>query len=298
MNQLFQHPVVQSVSKIPAVAGLLLMSVTFAACHLDASIAGTQLTHSVWVLLLAWLLPLPRQLYAAEIRFTLALVALFLTSLLSAYLAGDLQHPTYFRPDLIYLYVLGALGVLSTFNLRKSWLIFGLLFAISMACLVIYKDFVYGGIRGEHHGRAIPYGIFGITSGLICLLFATDKTLNRLLRLLLCVAAIGGFAACIWSQTRIAWIYGALWIITAGSVWLVKSDFSSSRKILLVALGIIFSGLLLSSSNIIQSRGAEAVSDVSTYLDGSNKNTSIGQRLELWRVAVTAIERAPLICLQ
>ncbi len=289
-----QHPMVQSFSKIPAVAGLLLMVITFAACHLDAGIAATQLTHSVWVLLFSWMLPLPRRFYTAEFRFVLALVALFFTSLLSAWLAGDFENPTYFRPAFIYLYAIGALGVLSLFTLRKSWLIFGLLFAVSMASLVIVKDFLYGGVRGEHHGLAIPYGIFGLTTGLVCLLFVTDKTLSKLTRMLLFFGAVGGFAACVWSQTRIAWIYGVLWILVALVGWLLGSNFSRNKKILFIAVAGVILSFSLSQSSIIQSRVSEAVNDVTSYVSGSNKNTSIGQRFELWKVALRAIERSPI----
>ena len=294
MNRLMQSPVMQYASRVPATAGLILMSVTFAACHLDAGIASTQLTHSTWVLLLAWLLPLQRRFYTVELRMVIILVALFLTSFLSAFLARDLDDPSYFRPDLIYLYVIGGLGVLSCFTIRKSWMIFGLLFALSMAFLVIIKDLIYGGVRGEHHGMAIPYGILGMITGLIALLFATDKSLGSFIRVILVLAAISGLAASLWSQTRIAWIYGVLWFVVAAVVWLVRTDTGVLRKLVLMSLVTVPLIVITANNNIIQNRVNEAVNDVTMYLDGTNKNTSVGQRFELWKVSLAAIEKSPL----
>lgn len=284
-----------TLSRALAWAGLILIFMAFGACHLDASPAESQLTHLVWLLLFAWVLPLSRTIQPEEIRFMAVMVILFSAALLSAWLAGDLKVEGYFRPSFIYLLPVGLLGVLSLFRMRKGWVVSGLLFAASMAFIVIIKDLAFGGVRGAHHGLAIPYGIFGLTTGLMCLLFAMDKSLRREVRMLLLAGAVCGFAACIWSQTRIAWLYAILWACAFPFFWLSFSRISARRIVAMVVVTVLALGIVYVNRPMVLERTDEAISDVTHYLDGTDKNTSVGQRLELWKVAAHTFAESPLL---
>ncbi|HWW08116.1 O-antigen ligase family protein [Collimonas sp.] len=66
------------------------------------------------------------------------------------------------------------------------------------------------------------------------------------------------------------------------------------HKLMVAVLALVVMMAMFSLSSTIQTRIAEAKSDVTQYLDGKNVDTSLGIRLQLWRVSWELFKERPV----
>jgi O-antigen ligase len=102
-----------------------------------------------------------------------------------------------------------------------------------------------------------------------------------------CAAVYGAYM----SQSRGAWmtipIFGVIAYISA-------KDLRRKHKMAVAAICIVVLGALLHFGNIVNQRIAAAETDIQEYAQGTNLDTSIGTRLQLWKGSWTLFKEHPL----
>lgn len=283
-------------SKAVLYSFVFLAGMAFAAIHLDAAPAQYQLSYLVWLLPLIILLEPRVQLARPEKLFLLSGVLMFLSTVLSFWMSGDLADPQSIRTHWLYLLPVGLVATFSRTGVSRQWLYSLLIIAAIMSFIVVIKDNLYGGARGSHHGSPIPFGTVSLSTALLCLIFAMDRSVSKWLRLLLLASALIGLVAVIWSATRGAWLFFVIWSVMAMIIW-VKFEPSFKRQAaIVVSFFIIMIALLLSPfSGMVKQRVSGTYDQIEKYISGENVKTSSGQRIELWKVAINTFRENPLL---
>jgi len=147
---------------------------------------------------------------------------------------------------------------------------------------------------------AIPYGDIGLMMAILCaaaLFWCTDGTRKRT-RLWFCVLGLGvasGLFSCVASETRGAWIavppVAVIFCVAFGrrrDLWrLLGAGVAIVAVVAAVFVAIPDTGL--------KARTFEAVREVQMYLQKRDSGTSVGARLEMWRMAIENIPKKPLL---
>ncbi|ASP38182.1 hypothetical protein CHH28_05550 [Bacterioplanes sanyensis] len=275
--------------------GAFLVALVFVAIHLDASPSQAQLTHLVWLLPLLHLLPAQRPLFSSEKTLLLLSCGLFFGALISFAVSGDLWVETGFRSYWQYLLPLGLLAVFARIQLDRRWLAAIAMAAMLMTLVVVLKDLRAGDVRGIHHGLPIPFGIVSLTTGLICYLMVLDSRFHWAVRVLLLLAALMGFVATVWSQTRGVWVYWLLWLLVAALAWWWLDRRTWRKTLVLSVTAALIVILGLSNSATVTARVGETMNSLNEYFVEDNAQTSLGQRFELWKVAWQTFTDSPLL---
>ncbi|MCB5161478.1 O-antigen ligase family protein [Marinomonas algarum] len=217
-------------------------------------------------------------------------ISMFIAVAMDSMSIRELDKPSRF------LVVLPVLVLLLNVTNRKEWLwysvLFGAIFAFSMA---LHERVVLGDRRS---GVGINEIMFGNTAMLLGLLsfagaiyFYSQKRYAWMW-----LSIIGGFAGIggsVLSGTRGGWV--GLPFIGLFLFWQCRDLLG--RKLLLS----VFSVVILSLVTVVavpqtgvQKRVNDAVSDITKYLDGSRRATSVGVRFDLWKSSVLIVKQAPI----
>lgn len=282
--------------------GFFLISFVFVFIHLNSSSAQSQLTYLPWLLLIliSPFLFVKKKVYSPVLTFSVVTGVYLFFSAISYQLSGDFipkGGKKWFDGHWVFLFPLSflLLTAVSSWSFRVRYLSVMLIVSVFAGLVVVFTDMLSGASRGYSHGRPIPFGNFGLLSGLLCLVLSFDRnTFSFRSRAILIISFFLGVAISIWSQTRGGWIFLLLVIIVFMIYSLVK--YRSYRKHVLFSFGLlfVFSIWIVSDDNIVSNRISSATSDVSEYFNGGNKNTSVGLRFELWTVALTAFKEGKL----
>ncbi len=282
-------------SKAVLYSFVFLAGMAFAAIHLDAAPAQYQLSYLVWLLPLIILLKPRVQLARPEKLFLLSCVLMFLSTVLSFGMSGDLADPQSIRTYWLYLLPVGLVMTFSQIQISRQWLYSLMIIAAIMSFIVVIKDNLYGGVRGSHHGSPIPFGSVSLLTALLCLIFAMDRSVSKWLRLVLLVSSVIGLVAVIWSGTRGAWLFLVFWACVAFAL-LLKHGSSVKQKMTVITMVLILvAGVMITPvPDLLKKRVSGAYTEVEQYFSGESVTTSSGQRFELWKVAFNTFTENPL----
>jgi O-antigen ligase len=277
------------------VVGLTLIAICFIFIHLNAKSAQTQLTYLPLILPLFLLLPIKKEIYYEELKFLFFTSCIFLSSLLSYGMLGEVFTQD-FRSHWIYLLVFGVLVIFSQSNISKQYLIAVLLIASLMAAYNIVIEYINNGSRGNStHGKPIFFGNVALTTGLVSLILAMRKDNHWLIRGLLLCASAAGVAGSAWSQSRGGWVFLILFLCVFIIINIIKAK-NRKRSYLYSFIFLITIFLIsLPFKNLIEARIGAAYYNIHDYIVHDDGNSSVGVRFELWRVSVEQFIDAPLI---
>jgi O-antigen ligase len=169
------------------------------------------------------------------------------------------------------------------------------LVAGSLLCTgAIYIQTAAGAERPLHvlNVPLIPFGQLAMLMGILALLSTGWNERNE--KIAVALKMLAGGAALYGSyltQTRGGWIALPIFVAIAFAVFRnIHRRFKLS--LLLIALALLCGSYILGGT--VQRRVVEAASDVRQYADGSNKNTSVGLRLQLWHGAWILFKENPV----
>jgi O-antigen ligase len=278
----------------PAVL-LFIVSLAFIGTHISARSSQSLLTNLVWLLPVIYLFKFRYRFQPGEILLIVLGALLFISALLSYSLVPEGFDFKAFRHYWLYLLPLGLVPLLHIVHLKKEWLINLLILSGFLTLVVILRDLESDLVRGWSHGRPIPYGILSLSTAMMCVIFYFDRTLSNIQRIALLVASLIALASVIWSQTRGGWLYLVLWISFFAAFWLYKEK-SLFKKIGVVSLflSIFIIAYHAKLTYFIEARVLQATNDIERYIEDNDKRTSVGQRLELWKVSIHALADYPL----
>ncbi|CCK74277.1 O-antigen polymerase family putative protein [Oleispira antarctica RB-8] len=275
--------------------GLVLISICFLFMHLNSKPAQTQLTYLPMLLPLFFLLPLRKEIYKAEIQFLILSSLIFISSLISYGVQGDIFTQD-FRSHWIYLLAFGVFSVLIHTKITKNYLYTLVVLSAALVLYNVFFEYFNNGSRGwQTHGKPIFFGNIALTTGLISLVLSSDKSQSLVVRILLLLAAVAGIAGSIWSQTRGGWIF----LILFFGVFIFSQIITAQnkKKAILLASGSLITLCLIALpfSQKIESRINHGYSNIENYFSGGNANTSLGLRFEFWRVSIEQFKDNPII---
>ena len=151
----------------------------------------------------------------------------------------------------------------------------------------------WAGRPATYFADPITFGNYSMVMGFMCLfslnVLAKD---SRFLTILKLAGFASGIYLSILSQSRSGWLAAPVLLC----IWLIIYRGSISRRIRFAIAGIGVAAALLAYYGLdpIHSRINDALHDLSVWLSGENSDTSIGMRLEMWRVAFTLFMESPL----
>lgn len=191
-----------------------------------------------------------------------------------------------------YMLALPCLLYAARFPPRRDWLLMGI--AVGAACgglRALYDVHVVGlprpWITAEQTGNAIQLGnlcgLFGLMCWLQLMVYWPRWRWPLRLAMLACCGM--GLLGSLLSQTRGGWL--ALALCAPLMFWLLARWVSLRRAgggVLALCLLLVPLGWKLGPQ--LEQRLDWAINEVTTYQDNGNANTSVGQRLEHWRLAM------------
>ena len=275
---------------------LLLVLIMFVAIHYGARPAQSQLTYGTWIFLVVLFFQRFDVLLAKEKGFVVLLLSYCGWSLFVYSLHGDFREP-YIRSQLIYPLVLGVVLILSAFSIYREFLVMILLAALIASLSVFLREYFNGGVRGNsEHGVPIVYGNLSLMSGIILLLVTFDRKLRSGYRALAFVGFFLGLTASLWSQSRGGWLLLPIsLVVLLGVAMAYQKSFGIKFFLMVVLFFSLCLVLGVAFYDAVEKRFDQAANNIELYISGENKNTSLGLRFEMWKVAWHSIKESPLI---
>lgn len=263
--------------------------------HFNSNSSETQLTYLVWFLPFFLLLPLKKEIYPIEIKFLILTLIIFISSILSYGLQGDIFTQD-FRSHWIYLISGGAFAVFIHNKISNSFLYGILIISSFLVAIDVSVEILGSGSRGfVAHGKPIFFGNIALVTGLISFILSLNKENSWWLRGLLLASAVAGVAGSIWSQTRGGWIFLILFIFAFTVIYIVSANNKKKALLYGAASLVLLIIVALPFFTAIEYRVSSAGSNLEDYISGVNINTSVGLRLELWRVSIEQFINHPLV---
>lgn len=222
--------------------------------------------------------------------FVLFALSMFVFVYLDGWHTRELDRPSRFILVLpVMLLLLKSVG-------REQWLWFGCIIgAIGAFALALYERQVLGLERAQGSEHPIMFGNTGVLLGLISLVaamfyFAKQRYIWMALALIGCLSGIG---ASLLSGSRGGW--AALPLIGLFLLW--QSRFLLGKKLVWggsIAAIVVLACVVSIPQTGVQGRIMDAVHDVQLYQAGTNKNTSVGLRFEMWKAAWQMFKQEPI----
>ena len=195
-------------------------------------------------------------------------------------------------------YALAALSLwyLSKTGVKLSAIVWGLACgALGALAIAAYQAGILKMPRVSGFTNAIQYGGIAMYLGFSTIAVAILGRWSKLHALALALLGACGILASFLSDSRGSWVVMPL-LITA--IWLMAwlngyKKLATIAAALIVALGIV---IAVPAYNKLEQRAQEASLQVSQYLKDPQTYaiTSVGQRLEQWRLAARLIEQRPI----
>lgn len=220
-----------------------------------------------------------------------------LSSIMSYWL-GESSQITWHKLALYFSYsmIIPIWYLLSKYRVNKKTLLLGFPLAAILGVIVgIYQIFCLNTGRASGSSVATLYGSISILLAFISIsiyLFLPD--LKKWERTLLIAGTISGLVASVLSGTRGAWI--AAPVLSALILWSKRETLGTLKLVATGSLVLsIFIGVYAIPQTGVKPRIDQASSNILDFSRGSDKNTSVGQRLEYWRQSLNMIEQNWLV---
>lgn len=194
-----------------------------------------------------------------------------------------------------YRFLMGVLliGYLSTHRpfFHERWVqVLSVTLALSLIITAGY-EFILQPERGERDQRAtlFSYEVAAVSFAYLGLQLMRQTSERKHWAVLACIGLLA-FGIILRTETRMA-----LFCFLIGvSLLFVLSKHARQWRILGAALLLGAIMLIGSYSHLVEPRLMEAYTDITQYVSGENRATSIGTRFELWRGSVMVLKQAPL----
>lgn len=151
--------------------------------------------------------------------------------------------------------------------------------------------------RAQGYTHLIQYGDLSLMMGVFCLAglgWAVIRKRSIWWLLLLGLGTLGGILGSVFTGTRGGWI--GLPIMLVILYWGYGSLLSVKGKLGVFGIMIVVAGLIYALPQTdVQHRIQRASTEIQQYFDGTNRTSSIGYRLEMWRGAWHLFQDKPLL---
>lgn len=197
-----------------------------------------------------------------------------------------------------YLLAIPALLVLLRNPPRQAALWAGLaLGSLGAGALAAWQKFVEGITRADGSTNAIQFGNLSMLMGVLCLAgigWAAAQSRHRAWLSLMVLGAFFGILGSLLSGSRGGWVglpFVLLVLYRGYGRFLTRKQITGATLAVVLAAGLVYSLPQIG----IQQRVHEAISNVTQYVSGESKHTSIGYRFEMWKGATVLFLEHPLL---
>ena len=189
-----------------------------------------------------------------------------------------------------------ALVVGASWGVSGVWVCVGLAAgAIGALGVASYQYLILGWDKAWGFTNAIQFGGLAMYMGMACWAMALFAPRSKLHAVLLWACGACGILASLLSETRGAWVVAPLLMVC---ILVVLWQQQRKRQAVgaVVAALVLVVAVMVPYGDKFEARGASAVAELQQYLQDprGSAETSIGQRLEQWRVALHMTAQAPL----
>lgn len=153
------------------------------------------------------------------------------------------------------------------------------------------------GGRVKSYDNPVYFGNMALILSLFCLVGLSwascqDKAV-RWIGFLCAGFALGLFASLL-SGTRSGWVTLPIAVIVLGRIYggSLKSGYFWKTLLSLIAIMVVAFAVPQAG---VRDRVYAAFSDLEQYFSGTNRNTSVGYRLEMWRAGIKAFQKSPVV---
>ncbi|WP_143322954.1 O-antigen ligase family protein [Candidimonas nitroreducens] len=185
---------------------------------------------------------------------------------------------------------------------RRSWIWAGVaLGAIASVGITLWQRHWEGIDRATGFvTSAIPYGDIGLMMAILCAaaLFSLSGAARGRAWPWACLLGLGvlaGLFSCVASETRGAWIalppVAVIFCVAFGR----RRDLWRLLGAGVAGVAVLAAVFVMMPDQGLKARSFEAVREVQMYLHERNSGTSVGARLEMWRMALEHIPKKPLL---
>lgn len=225
----------------------------------------------------------------------LSMTGLFLATLSNQLSSGQFTGRALELPFLFACFPLLLWILMLSSDMVQRWIPWGLAAGAVTCSLVLYIATIGGTIRplGIYRFPLIPFGNIAMLLGVLVLFSigwnSRDEKLAIGLKIL---GGSAGLYGAYLSQARGGWVAIPVFVVLA--LYIFRSIHICYRLAFLVFLMVILGGTYLGSETIRERINAGR-SDIQQFLDGSNKDTSLGQRFQLWRGGWLLFKESPIV---
>jgi len=219
----------------------------------------------------------------------------FAVAVISVVFSGKFAElSTYLDRDLHFLFASFVALALHKANLNTRVFFIGIKTGLLVvSCIIFYQYFFLDVARPS---GMFGQGMFGHIHAILLLLIVVVLTLGekKILDIFFSFIALSsGLFVLVVNQTRGAWIVFVVGLCLI-MIYLYRLKLISIKKFLAlvtITFTIMFS---ISSLQLVQDRTYIAKSDIAKWLDNEKTHTSIGLRLEMYKVGISLIDTLPL----
>lgn len=237
----------------------------------------------------------PTSSLAAESKILLA--SLFLTGLMWTLSFGPFLSDSGFAYGAKYALAALCLWFLVNQSYLSPQAVFWGLAAGSVGALGVtsYQYVVLHWDKASGFTNAIQFGGIAMYLGLATWGVALLGGWRRGQALALCLCGCGGVLASLLSESRGSWVAAPLLLV---AIWVMAWRYCNKRLAALAMVSMLLGGavLVVPAYEKLEKRAALAFHEAQMYVAEPQKyaETSIGQRLEQWRLAIHLIEERPV----
>ncbi|MGP9571123.1 O-antigen ligase [Halomonas sp. JB37] len=197
-----------------------------------------------------------------------------------------------------FILAIPALWWVLRFPPRRAFLWSGLAVgAIAAGSWAGWQKLFEGVDRAQGYTYVIQFGNLSMLLGVMCLAGLGWATVQRHRHVWVCflmLGALAGILGSLFSGSRGGWVGFPIVLLVLYRAY--GRNLSVRLKTAVVAAVIVGAIVVYAVPQIgVQGRVHEAFNDVSLYISGENRTTSVGARFEMWRGAAHLIQEKPLL---
>jgi O-antigen ligase len=216
----------------------------------------------------------------------------FLAVCLSVIFSGKAAELAHFIPrDLHFLFAPFIALALFKAEINVKYLLMGAKVALLILGVIIFNQYLLGINRPSGVMNAGVFGNLAVSIFFITLVFLRHESFKH--KILSCLSLLSGVFIIVASGTRGAWL-SFLLLLGVYLYFFYKQKYKLSKKLKIIVVFAIAALITFGSFNdSFKDRNQKAYTEINSWIVGDRSPTSVGLRLEMYRLAFEKIEDVP-----
>ena len=216
----------------------------------------------------------------------------FIAVCLSVLFSNQAAELAHFIPrDFHFLFAPFIALALFKAEINLKYLLMGAKVALLILGVIIFNQFLLGIYRPSGVMNAAVFGNLAVLIFFITLVFLKHESFKH--KILSCLSLLSGVFIIVASGTRGAWL-SFLLLLGVYLFFFYKQKNKLSKKSKIIVVFVIATLITFGSFNdLIKDRNQQVYTEINSWISGVQSSTSVGLRLEMYRLAFKKIEDVP-----